>query len=61
MPVEQLVDRPGDRARERQPHAERDDLDDEEQSADRGASSASSIWPKLKVPIGVIGAAEIRS
>ena len=31
---EQLVHRPGDRARQRQPHDERHDLDDQEQHAD---------------------------
>ena len=31
---EQLVDRAGDRARQRQPHDQRDDLDDQEQHGD---------------------------
>ena len=57
---EEVVDRPGDRARERQPHAERHHLDDEEQPADQAEQDEEHL-AEAEVAIGVIGAAEIRS
>jgi hypothetical protein len=53
---EQLVDRSGNRSRERQPHHERHDLDNQEQRGDDGEQQQEKL-PEIEV----VDAAERRS